>query len=245
MKQHYNLSSCVTQLRKLIEEKDDKIEFLLAEILMLKKQMNINETNNEEKEREMTERAEEIKVKLERTENMFQNKEKKWSELERIVVNYARKDLHLRNKLSEIKYICDDPSSKRRITTVVEENERLRTEIDEIKSEMEELKSQVDCAKSNPTFFDDEEDYFKLGDQQFQDDEVPMEKKTLGKRSNKNNLSALSDMRGPESNLNQAFLEKSKSDNSGIADSSNILGNLKDQRYNTQGNYDTPPKQDL
>jgi hypothetical protein len=33
------------------------------------------------------------------------DKEKKWAELERIVVNYARKDLALRNKLTEIKYI--------------------------------------------------------------------------------------------------------------------------------------------
>ena len=75
------------------------------------------EVGNTEKEKETNERHDEIKVKLERTENMFQSKqiqelevthldkEKKWGELERIVVNYARKDKHLRDKLSEIKYI--------------------------------------------------------------------------------------------------------------------------------------------
>ena len=75
------------------------------------------EVGNTEKEKETNERHDEIKVKLERTENMFQSKqiqelevthldkEKKWVELERIVVNYARKDKHLRDKLSEIKYI--------------------------------------------------------------------------------------------------------------------------------------------
>lgn len=63
------------------------------------------EIREAEKEKELTERAEEIKVKLERTENMFQTKEKKWSELERIVVVYARKDHELRKKLGEIKYI--------------------------------------------------------------------------------------------------------------------------------------------
>eukprot|EP00345_Euplotes_harpa_P005398 CAMPEP_0168328580 /NCGR_PEP_ID=MMETSP0213-20121227/6594_1 /TAXON_ID=151035 /ORGANISM="Euplotes harpa, Strain FSP1.4" /LENGTH=113 /DNA_ID=CAMNT_0008331735 /DNA_START=228 /DNA_END=569 /DNA_ORIENTATION=+ len=110
-----------------------------------------NEVTHKEKERELIERAEEIKVKLERTENMFQNKEKKWGELERIIVNYARKDQDLRNKLSEIKYICDDPSSKRRITTVVEENHVLKSQIDELEKEITELKVQVTHAKSNPT----------------------------------------------------------------------------------------------
>ena len=63
------------------------------------------EVREKEKEKELLERTEEVKVKLERTENMFQSKEKKWSELERIVVGYARKDHDLRKKLSEIKYI--------------------------------------------------------------------------------------------------------------------------------------------
>ena len=59
-------------------------------------------------------------------------------------MHYARKDKHLRDKLSEIKYICDDPSSRRRITTVVEENENLKNELVAMKSEMEELKTQMD-----------------------------------------------------------------------------------------------------
>lgn len=63
------------------------------------------EVRHEEREKELTERTEEIKVKLERTENMFQNKEKKWGDLERIIVQYARKDNQLRKKLTEIKYI--------------------------------------------------------------------------------------------------------------------------------------------
>lgn len=74
MKNHHNISSWVSQLRSLVAEKDEKIESLLAEILMLKKQMNIQESNNMENEKQLTERAEEIRVKLERTENMFQSK---------------------------------------------------------------------------------------------------------------------------------------------------------------------------
>ena len=41
---------------------------------MLKKQMNLMEQNNEEREKEIQERSDEIKVKLERTETMFQSK---------------------------------------------------------------------------------------------------------------------------------------------------------------------------
>lgn len=61
---------------------------------------------------------------------MFQAKEKKWIEVEWIVVTYARKDLDLREKLTNIKYICDDPSSKRKITTVIEENEDLHKKLE-------------------------------------------------------------------------------------------------------------------
>jgi len=57
---------------------------------------------------------------------MFQSKEKKWAEVEKILVTYARKDLDLRQKLTDIKYICDDPSSKRKISTVVKQNEELQ-----------------------------------------------------------------------------------------------------------------------
>ena len=71
---------------------------------------------------------------------MFQAKEKKWIEVEWIVVTYARKDLDLREKLTNIKYICDDPSSKRKITTVIEENEDLHKKLENQQWEIEELK---------------------------------------------------------------------------------------------------------
>jgi predicted RNase H-like nuclease (RuvC/YqgF family) len=243
-KNHYSMSNCVAQLRNTITDKDTLIDTYLAEVLVLKKVITQMEDSNDEKEIELKERNEEIKVKLERTENMFQStsyllnlffidKEKKWAELERIVVNYARKDLALRNKLTEIKYIWDDPSSKRRITTVVEENEVLRSQIDELKSDMGELRSQMDNAKSNPTMMYEEEDYFKLGDQ-FEEDEVPMEKMHLNRRGSNmnnrlhtspNNVSGLSDNTGV---LDQAFIDKSRIDTSNINDTS-ILGQLKNE----------------
>lgn len=194
------------------------------------------EVQQEDKEKELRERIEEVKVKLERTENMLQNKEKKWSELERIVVTYARKDHDLRKKLTEIKYICDDPSSKRRITTVVEENAELKSKLENMKSEMEELKSHIEYAKSNPTWlYDDEDDYFKIT-MQFQEDEVRMEKKQLTKKGNLN-LSTLTDNKTINPNLNQAFVDKSRIDTSNmIMDDGSILGGLHLNKSNISTN---------
>lgn len=88
---------------------------------------------------------------------MFQAKEKKWIEVERIVVTYARKDLDLREKLTNIKYICDDPSSKRKITTVIEENESLQKRLETQQKEIEELKGQLTMnTEANPYDFGDD-----------------------------------------------------------------------------------------
>ena len=183
------------------------------------------EIREKEKEKELLERTEEVKVKLERTENMFQSKEKKWSELERIVVGYARKDHDLRKKLSEIKYIWDDPSSKRRITTVVEENENLKSQLDVMEKELNDLKIQVTYAKSNPTWmYDDEDDEFKIT-MHFQEDEIRMDKKQLTKKSPLN-MSALSDNKSC-TDLNKAFVDKSRIDTSNmICDDGSVLGAL-------------------
>lgn len=171
--------------------------------------------------------------------NLYSNyldKEKKWGELERIVVNYARKDVRLRNKLSEIKYIWDDPSSKRRITTVVKENEELKIQIDEMKSEIEEIKSQMGDSKSIPTWIYEDEDYFELGCQ-IQENEVSMNKLTLVKKkhplpikNNKTNMSGFSDMKNSNINLDQAFIDRSRIDTSNLMDDGSILGPLKNEK---------------
>lgn len=57
-----------------LEEKDNMIEGLQAEIIMLKKLLDGMENDYMDREKELRERSEEIRVKLERTENMFQSK---------------------------------------------------------------------------------------------------------------------------------------------------------------------------
>ena len=48
-----------------------------------------------ETNRILNEKIKELKELLERKETMFQSKEKKWAEVEKILVQYARKDLDL------------------------------------------------------------------------------------------------------------------------------------------------------
>lgn len=96
-----------------------------------------------ETNRILNEKITELKEILERKETLFQSKEKKWAEVEKIVVVYARKDLELREKLTDIKYICDDPSSKRKITTVINENDDLHRKVEEYKKEIDELREQM------------------------------------------------------------------------------------------------------
>lgn len=68
---------------------------------------------------------------------------------------YARKDLELREKLTDIKYICDDPSSKRKITTVINENDELHRKVEEYKKELEDLKEQLTMkTEANPYDFE-------------------------------------------------------------------------------------------
>jgi len=66
----------VDRLNEIITEKEEHIDQFSAQILILNKLLHDMEQRNEEKLKEAQERCDEIKVKLERTENMFQNKEK-------------------------------------------------------------------------------------------------------------------------------------------------------------------------
>lgn len=52
----------------------------------------------------------------------MQQKESKWFEVEKLMVEYAREDLELRKKLCEVKFLCDDSSTGRGINNVIMEN---------------------------------------------------------------------------------------------------------------------------
>lgn len=65
----------------------------------------------------------ELKDKLERKEYFMQNKEKKWMEVEKILEEYVEEDEELRDKLYELRV---NVYSNKKITNVVEENEKLK-----------------------------------------------------------------------------------------------------------------------
>ena len=67
----------------------------------------------------------------------MQHKEKKWLEIEKILSIYCEHDEELKDKLTELKYrVVGD----KKITNVVEENQNLKTELDDAKLEIERLR---------------------------------------------------------------------------------------------------------
>lgn len=71
---------------------------------------------------------------IERKEFLFQLKEQKWAEIEKIMVNYARDDLHLQKMLADLRYICDDVSTRRNVRNVLQENDELKAIIQDQKN---------------------------------------------------------------------------------------------------------------
>jgi uncharacterized coiled-coil DUF342 family protein len=82
----------------------------------------------------------ELREKLERKEYFMQNKEKKWNEVEKILEEYVEEDDELREKLYELRV---NVYSNKKISNVVEENEKLKYELDEAHEEIGRLRKQV------------------------------------------------------------------------------------------------------
>lgn len=59
----------------------------------------------------------------------MQNKERKWIEVEKILEEYVEDDDELREKLYELRINVE---SNKKISNVVEENERLKIELDNL-----------------------------------------------------------------------------------------------------------------
>lgn len=74
-------------------------------------------------------RIQDLTNKLEWKEYMIQQKEAKWFEVEKLMVEYARDDLELWKKLCEVKYLCDDSSTGWGINNVIVENKHLTNKL--------------------------------------------------------------------------------------------------------------------
>lgn len=82
----------------------------------------------------------ELREKLERKEYFMQNKEKKWLEIEKILEEYVEEDDELREKLYDLRV---NIHATKKITNVVEENEKLKYELDEAHEEIARLRKRL------------------------------------------------------------------------------------------------------
>ena len=84
------------------------------------------EQATEETERFCNEQLAELKEQLDRKEYIIQLKESKWNEIEKIISVYIKSDYVLREKISQLKYLCDETSAGRGISSVIKDNESLK-----------------------------------------------------------------------------------------------------------------------
>ena len=78
-----------------------------------------------------------MKDKLERKEYFMQVKERKWIEVEQILEEYAHEDDELRDKLFELRV---NVFSNKKISNVVQENEKLKTQLERAHYEIARLR---------------------------------------------------------------------------------------------------------
>lgn len=75
------------------------------EVVILKKLIEEEKYERDCKVTSLREQIRELKDNLEYKETFMQTKEKKWSDVEKIFVEYAKEDEDLQNKLDELNYI--------------------------------------------------------------------------------------------------------------------------------------------
>jgi predicted nuclease with TOPRIM domain len=72
----------------------------------------------------------------------MQNKERKWLEIEKILEEYVHEDDELRDKLLELRVNVTAASTKK-ISNVVQENEKLKVRLDNAHEEIARLRNRL------------------------------------------------------------------------------------------------------
>ena len=81
----------------------------------------------------------EMKDKLDRKEFFMQNKERKWLEIEKILEEYVEEDDELRDRLLELR-VNVTASNTKKISNVVQENDKLKQQLDSAHEEIGRLR---------------------------------------------------------------------------------------------------------
>lgn len=124
---------------KTIEEQTEEISHLNDKCLILDQIKNFHENAAEEIEKQCEERIQDYIEQLDRKEYVIQMKENKWNEIEKIMSIYTKSDYILRDQLAQLRYLCDDTSSGRGISSVIKENEALKDQLKAAKKEIDSL----------------------------------------------------------------------------------------------------------
>lgn len=122
-----------------LKEQNDEISHLNDKCLILDQIKNFHENAAEEMEKQCEERILDYIEQLDRKEYVIQMKENKWNEIEKIMSIYTKSDYILRDQLVQLRYLCDDTSSGRGISSVIKENEALKEQLKAAKKEIDSL----------------------------------------------------------------------------------------------------------
>ena len=108
--------------------------------MLLQEQLSYEAKLKEREEIQMYEElVAEMKDKLDRKEFFMQNKERKWLEIERILEEYVREDDELRDRLLELR-VNVSASSTKKISNVVQENDKLKVQLDNAHDEIQRMR---------------------------------------------------------------------------------------------------------
>lgn len=129
----------IVELKLSLGQLAEELSHLNDKWLILDQIKNFHESNALEIEEQCEDRIRDIIEQLDRKEYVMQVKESKWGEIEKIMAIYTKSDVILREQLQELKYLCDDTSSGRGISSVVKENEILKEKLEAAESEIDNL----------------------------------------------------------------------------------------------------------
>mmetsp|Transcript_27530 Transcript_27530/g.24404 ORF Transcript_27530/g.24404 Transcript_27530/m.24404 type:complete len:168 (-) Transcript_27530:276-779(-) len=138
-----NLHANKGLIEEIIQENKKIKQLHKDEVLILNKIIADHQIQKNEEINDLNANIDKLRCNLETKEHELQIKENRWSEVDKVLVEYTRNDIGLRDKLTAIPHICDDLTTQRRITTVISENEELKNQVEEIQSQLTDYRSNM------------------------------------------------------------------------------------------------------
>ncbi|CAI2366930.1 unnamed protein product [Moneuplotes crassus] len=146
----------ISEANLKVSEMNESVKITEDKCLILEQIKSYFEQAAEEAETNCKDQIADLMDQLDRKEYIIQLKEYKWNEIEQILSIYIKSDFNLRSKLGQLKYLCDDTSSGRGISSVIKENEILRNKLQSATKEIDNLVAVIqDIQNNNDTSLDE------------------------------------------------------------------------------------------